>query len=111
MQEDYSVKMEFRFVDSVERIQFWYYTAAAAKDVTLEALVNAGTAVIVKDGFSYNCSQLVKGEWYTVYVDIHKFGGIVISNNDRGVQAASFSSVEYKFPEFVKNSEIPAAEN
>ena len=110
MQEDYSVKMEFRFVDSVERIQFWYYTAAAGKDVTLEALVNAGTAVIVKDGFSYNCSQLVKGEWYTVYVDIHKFGEIVISNNDRGVQAASFSSVEYKFPEFVKNSEIPAAE-
>ena len=110
MQEDYSVKMEFRFVDSVERIQLWYYTAAAGKDVTLEALVNAGTAVIVKDGFSYNCSQLVKGEWYTVYVDIHKFGEIVISNNDRGVQAASFSSVEYKFPEFVKNSEIPAAE-
>ena len=110
MQEDYSVKMEFRFVDSVERIQFWYYTAAAAKDVTLEALVNVGTAVIVKDGFSYNCSQLVKGEWYTVYVDIHKFGEIAISNNDRGVQAASFSSVEYKFPEFVKNSEIPAAE-
>ena len=110
MQEDYSVKMEFRFVDSVERIQFWYYTAAVAKDVTLEALVNAGTAVIVKDGFSYNCSQLVKGEWYTVYVDIHKFGEIVISNNDRGVQVASFSSVEYKFPEFVKNSEIPAAE-
>ena len=110
MQEDYSVKMEFRFVDSVERIQFWYYTAAAAKDVTLEALVNAGTAVIVKDGISYNCSQLVKGEWYTVYVDIHKFGEIVISNNDRGVQVASFSSVEYKQPEFVKNSEIPTTQ-
>ncbi len=111
MQEDYSVKMEFRFVGDVKNVQFWYIpTGGGMKDVTLTALVNAGTATIVKDGYSLPFGYLVKGEWYTVYVDIHKFGGIGISNNDRGVQVASFSSVEYKQPEFVKNSDIPATE-
>ena len=79
------------------------------KAVTLEELVNAGKAIITAGEYSVTFDQLAKGEWYTVFVDIHKFGEIQISNNDRGVQVASQSTIEFKVPEFVKNSDIPDA--
>ena len=107
LEEDYSVKIEFRFTGEVARVQLWYISGGM-KAVTLEELVNAGKAIITAGEYSVTFDQLAKGEWYTVFVDIHKFGEIQISNNDRGVQVASQSTIEFKVPEFVKNSDIPA---
>ena len=107
LEEDYSVKIEFRFTGEVARVQLWYIPGGM-KAVTLEELVNAGKAIITAGEYSVTFDQLAKGEWYTVFVDIHKFGEIQISSNDRGVQVASQSTIEFKVPEFVKNSDIPA---
>lgn len=106
--EDYSVGIEFRFVGDVKNVQLWCYQSGATNAPTLASLVTSGTAIITKGGYSVGFDQLGKGEWYKVYVDIHKFGVIEINGRNRGVQVASVSTIEYKMPEFIKNSEIPA---
>lgn len=107
--EDYSVSMEFRYTGDVKKMQFWVYTPSGTQIPTLESLVNAGTAIIKKGENQYRFDQLVKGEWYTVYVDIHRFGEIVLDgkNNNIGVQVASLTTIEYKMPKFVPSPEMP----
>lgn len=105
--EDYSVSIEFRFTGDVKGVQFWVYTLSGTQAPTLESLVNEGKVVIAKNGYSIGFERLIKGEWYKVYVDIHKFGEIKINNTNIGVQVASQTSIEYKLPEFIKNSDIP----
>ncbi len=108
--EDYSVSMEFRYTGDVKKMQFWVYTPSGKTlEPTLESLVNAGTAIIKKGENQYRFDQLVKGEWYTVYVDIHRFGEIVLDgkNNNIGVQVASLSTIEYKMPKFVPSPKMP----
>lgn len=106
--EDYSVSMEFRYTGDVKNMQFWVYTPSGTLTPTLESLVNAGTAIIKKGENQYRFDQLVKGEWYTVYVDIHRFGEIVKNGtNNIGVQVASLSTIEYKMAKFVPSPEMP----
>lgn len=107
--EDYSVSMEFRYTGDVKKMQFWVYTPSGTQIPTLESLVNAGTAIIKNGENQYRFDQLVKGEWYTVYVDIHRFGEIVLDdkNNNIGVQVASLTTIEYKMPKFVPSPEMP----
>ena len=108
--EDYSVSMEFRYTGDVKKMQFWVYTPSGTQIPTLESLVNAGTAIIKKGENQYRFDQLVKGEWYTVYVDIHRFGEIVLSGENNvniGVQVASLTTIEYKMPKFVPSPKMP----
>lgn len=108
--EDYSVSMEFRYTGDVKNMQFWVYKPwPATLTPTLESLVNEGIAIIKKGENQYRFDQLVKGEWYTVYVDIHRFGEIVLDgkNNNIGVQVASLSTIEYKMAKFVPSPEMP----
>lgn len=106
--EDYSVSMEFRYTGDVKNMQFWVYTPSGTLTPTLESLVNDCTAIIKKGENQYRFDQLVKGEWYTVYVDIHRFGEIVKNGtNNIGVQVASLSTIEYKMAKFVPSPEMP----
>lgn len=106
--EDYSVSMEFRYTGDVKNIQFWVYTPSGTLTPTLESLVNEGIAIIKKGENQYRFDQLVKGEWYTVYVDIHRFGEIVKNGtNNIGVQVASLSTIEYKMAKFVPSPKMP----
>ena len=106
--EDYSVSMEFRYTGDVKNMQFWVYTPSGTLTPTLESLVNDCTAIIKKGENQYRFDQLVKGEWYTVYVDIHRFGEIVKNGtNNIGVQVASLSTIEYKMPKFVPSPKMP----
>lgn len=106
--EDYSVSMEFRYTGDVKSMQFWVYTPSGTLTPTLESLVNDCTAIIKKGENQYRFDQLVKGEWYTVYVDIHRFGEIVKNGtNNIGVQVASLSTIEYKMAKFVPSPEMP----
>ena len=108
--EDYSVSMEFRYTGDVKNMQFWVYTPSSGTQApTLNSLIDAGTAVVVADGYRFSFGELVKDKWYKVYIDIHKFGAIKISDPNIGVQVASQTSIQYKMPEFVKNSDIPVA--
>lgn len=108
--EDYSVSMEFRYTGDVKNMQFWVYTPSAGTQApTLNSLIDAGTAVVVADGYRFSFGELVKDKWYKVYIDIHKFGAIKISDPNIGVQVASQTSIQYKMPEFVKSSDIPDA--
>lgn len=107
--EDYSVSMEFRYTGDVKNMQFWVYTPSGTQAPTLNSLIDAGTAVVVADGYRFSFGELVKDKWYKVYIDIHKFGAIKISDPNIGVQVASQTSIQYKMPEFVKNSDIPVA--
>lgn len=107
--EDYSVSMEFRYTGDVKNMQFWVYTPSGTQAPTLNSLIDAGTAVVVADGYRFSFGELVKDKWYKVYIDIHKFGAIKISDPNIGVQVASQTSIQYKVPEFVKNSDIPVA--
>lgn len=106
--EDYSVSMEFRYTGDVKNMQFWVYTPSGTLTPTLESLVNDCTAIIKKGENQYRFDQLVKGEWYTVYVDIHRFGEIVKNGtNNIGVQVASLTTIEYKMPKFVPSPKMP----
>ena len=107
--EDYSVSMEFRYTGDVKNMQFWVYKPwPATLTPTLESLVNEGIAIIKKGENQYRFDQLVKGEWYTVYVDIHRFGEIIKSGtNNIGVQVASLSTIEYKMAKFVPSPQMP----
>lgn len=108
--EDYSVSMEFRYTGDVKNMQFWVYTPSSGTQApTLNSLIDVGTAVVVADGYRFSFGELVKDKWYKVYIDIHKFGAIKISDPNIGVQVASQTSIQYKMPEFVKNSDIPVA--
>ena len=108
--EDYSVSMEFRYTGDVKNMQFWVYTPSSGTQApTLNSLIDAGTAVVVADGYRFSFGELVKDKWYKVYINIHKFGAIKISDPNIGVQVASQTSIQYKMPEFVKNSDIPVA--
>lgn len=107
--EDYSVSMEFRYTGDVKNMQFWVYTPSGTQAPTLNSLIDAGTAVVVADGYRFSFGELVKDKWYKVYIDIHKFGAIKISDPNIGVQVASQTSIQYKMPEFVKSSDIPVA--
>lgn len=107
--EDYSVSIEFRYTGDVKNMQFWVYAPSGTLQPTLESLVNEGVAIIKKGENQYRFDQLVKGEWYTVYVDIHRFGEIVLdgTNNNIGVQVASLSTIEYKMAKFVPSPKMP----
>lgn len=107
--EDYSVSMEFRYTGDVKNMQFWVYTPSGTQAPTLNSLIDAGTAVVVADGYRFSFGELVKDKWYKVYIDIHKFGAIKISDPNIGVQVASQTSIQYKMPEFMKSSDIPVA--
>lgn len=106
--EDYSVSMEFRYTGDVKNMQFWVYAPSGTLTPTLESLVNDCTAIIKKGENQYRFDQLVKGEWYTVYVDIHRFGEILLNGtNNIGVQVASLTTIEYKMPKFVPSPAMP----
>ncbi len=107
--EDYSVSMEFRYTGDVKNMQFWVYTPSGTQEPTLNSLIDAGTAIVVADGYRFSFGEIVKDKWYKVYIDIHKFGAIKISDPNIGVQVASQTSIQYKMPEFVKSSDIPDA--
>ena len=107
--EDYSVSMEFRYTGDVKDIQFWVYAPSVTLTPTLNSLIDAGTAIVVADGYRFSFSELVKDKWYKIYIDIHKFGAIEIRDPNIGVQVASQTSIQYKMPKFVKNSDIPDA--
>lgn len=107
--EDYSVSIEFRFTGDVKNIQFWVYSESGTATPTLDSLIGNGTAIVVADGYKFSFGTLVKDKWYKVYIDVHKFGAIKISDPNIGVQVASQTSIQYKVPEFVKNSDIPVA--
>lgn len=107
--EDYSVSMEFRYTGDVKNMQFWVYTPSGTQAPTLNSLIDAGTAIVAADGYKFSFGELVKDKWYKVYIDIHKFGAIKISDPNIGVQVASQTSIQYKMPEFVKSSDIPDA--
>ena len=107
--EDYSVSMEFRYTGDVKDVQFWVYTPSGTQTPTLGSLIDAGTAIVVADGYKFSFGELVKDKWYKVYIDIHKFGAIKISDPNIGVQVASQTIIQYKMPKFVKNSDIPDA--
>lgn len=107
--EDYSVSMEFRYTGDVKNMQFWVYTPSGTQAPTLNSLIDAGTAIVVADGYRFSFGEIVKDKWYKVYIDIHKFGAIKISDPNIGVQVASQTSIQYKMPEFVKSSDIPDA--
>lgn len=107
--EDYFVSMEFRYTGDVKDIQFWVYAPSVTLTPTLNSLIDAGTAIVVADGYRFSFGELVKDKWYKIYIDIHKFGAIEIRDPNIGVQVASQTSIQYKMPKFVKNSDIPDA--